>query len=89
MTSILLAKPVDVDRLITLLAWLSIVENPVEHDRYWQRIARHRREYPELPEIGQADPRVETRVMELRAELETDERVGEYDDVAENRMGYR
>lgn len=77
------------DRLITLLAWLSIVENPVECDRYCHRILMLRREHPELADIRQDDPRVETRAMELLNEIEDDDRRGDYSDVEEGWVGYR
>lgn len=86
-----------VDRLITLLAWLDIVENPVEIARYQAQIAALRRQHPELAEIWQArdelglrlNQRVETRAMELRNEIEDDDRRGDYSDVEEGWAGYR
>ena len=87
-TKLLLTGP-HVDRALTLLALIATSTNPVERDRYEDKLKRLRTQHPQLHEIRDDDPRLENVIHELRAAFEVDERKGEYSDVEEGRKGYR
>lgn len=59
-----------VEEAVTLLALIREASNPAEVTRYQRKLIDLHREHPELRELTAADPRVEAKVLEIRAAFE-------------------